>query len=117
MSHSAINGQMNLSTSLSDKPLVIEVRDVYKSFKTVKAVNGVSLTITEGQFVLGRPLHRQGVFPPVDILPCLSRLMNNGIGDGKTLGYHREWANQLYAGYAQGQNIKKLMATGDSSIS
>ncbi len=66
--------------------------------------------ITEGQIVLGRPLHRQGVFPPVDILPCLSRLMNNGIGDGKTLAYHREWANQLYAGYAQGQNIKKLMA-------
>jgi V/A-type H+-transporting ATPase subunit B len=66
--------------------------------------------ITEGQIVLARPLHRQGVFPPVDILPCLSRLMNNGIGEGRTAGYHREWANQLYACYAQGRDIRKLMA-------
>jgi len=74
--------------------------------------------ITEGQIVLGRSLHRQGVFPPVDILPCLSRLMNNGIGEGKTLDYHREWANQLYAAYAQGQNIKKLMAiVGEDALS
>jgi V/A-type H+-transporting ATPase subunit B len=66
--------------------------------------------ITEGQIVLSRPLHRQGIFPPVDLLPCLSRLMNNGIGGGKTEDYHREWANQLYAAYAQGVSIKKLMA-------
>jgi len=66
--------------------------------------------ITEGQIVLGRGLHRQGIFPPVDILPCLSRLMNNGIGKGKTREDHREWANQLYAAYAQGTNIRKLMA-------
>ncbi|MBI2435034.1 MAG: V-type ATP synthase subunit B [Candidatus Hydrogenedentes bacterium] len=66
--------------------------------------------ITEGQIVLSRGLNRQGIFPPVDLLPCLSRLMNNGIGKGKTRDDHREWANQLYAAYAQGQNIKKLMA-------
>jgi V/A-type H+-transporting ATPase subunit B len=66
--------------------------------------------ITEGQIVLSRPLHRQGVFPPVDLLPCLSRLMNNGIGGKKTQAWHREWANQLYAAYAEGQRIKKLMA-------
>jgi V/A-type H+/Na+-transporting ATPase subunit B len=66
--------------------------------------------ITEGQIVLSRPLHRQGIFPPVDLLPCLSRLMNNGIGGGKTEAWHREWANQLYAAYAEGQRIKKLMA-------
>jgi len=66
--------------------------------------------ITEGQIVLSRPLHRQGIFPPVDLLPCLSRLMNNGIGDGRTSSWHREWANQLYAAYAEGQRIKKLMA-------
>ena len=66
--------------------------------------------ITEGQIVLSRSLHRQGIFPPVDLLPCLSRLMNNGIGEGATRSDHREWANQLYAAYAQGQNIKKLMA-------
>ncbi len=66
--------------------------------------------ITEGQIVLSRPLHRQGIFPPVDLLPCLSRLMNNGIGKNKTQPWHREWSNQLYAAYAEGQRIKKLMA-------
>ena len=66
--------------------------------------------ITEGQIVLSRPLNRQGVFPPVDILPCLSRLMNNGIGDGKTVSWHREWSNQLYAAYAQGTGVRRLMA-------
>lgn len=66
--------------------------------------------ITEGQIVLSRPLHRQGVFPPVDLLPCLSRLMNNGIGKNRTQPWHREWSNQLYAAYAEGQRVKKLMA-------
>ncbi|PCJ51335.1 MAG: V-type ATP synthase subunit B [Candidatus Hydrogenedentota bacterium] len=66
--------------------------------------------ITEGQIVLGRPLHRQGIFPPVDILPCLSRLMNNGIGEGRTVSWHREWSNQLYASYARGRDVRKLMA-------
>jgi len=66
--------------------------------------------ITEGQIVLSRPLHRQGIFPPVDLLPCLSRLMNNGIGKNRTQPWHREWSNQLYAAYAEGQRIRKLMA-------
>jgi V/A-type H+-transporting ATPase subunit B len=66
--------------------------------------------ITEGQIVMGRPLHRQGIFPPVDILPCLSRLMNNGIGEGRTEDWHREWSNQLYASYARGRDVRKLMA-------
>jgi V/A-type H+-transporting ATPase subunit B len=66
--------------------------------------------ITEGQIVLGRSLHRQGIFPPVDLLPCLSRLMNNGIGEGRTRKDHREWANQLYASYAHGRDIRKLVA-------
>ncbi len=66
--------------------------------------------ITEGQIVLGRALHRQNVFPPVDLLPCLSRLMNNGIGEGRTTVWHREWSNQLYASYARGRDVRKLMA-------
>lgn len=66
--------------------------------------------ITEGQIVMGRPLHRQNIFPPVDILPCLSRLMNNGIGKGRTEDWHREWSNQLYASYARGRDVRKLMA-------
>jgi V/A-type H+-transporting ATPase subunit B len=66
--------------------------------------------ITEGQIVLGRSLHRQNIFPPVDLLPCLSRLMNNGIGEGKTEEWHRDWSNQLYASYARGRDVRKLMA-------
>ncbi len=74
--------------------------------------------ITEGQIVLNRQLHRQGIYPPIDILPSLSRLMNNGIGDKKTRADHREVANQLYACYAQGRDIRKLVAIiGEDALS
>jgi len=74
--------------------------------------------ITEGQIVLSRALHRQGLFPPIDVLPSLSRLMNNGIGEGRTRADHRELANQLYACYAQGRDIRKLMAIiGEDALS
>ncbi|MBN2309803.1 MAG: V-type ATP synthase subunit B [Candidatus Hydrogenedentes bacterium] len=66
--------------------------------------------ITEGQIVMSRALHRQGLFPPVDVLPSLSRLMNNGIGEGLTRADHRDLANQLYACYAHGRDIRKLMS-------
>ena len=66
--------------------------------------------ITEGQVVLGRDLHRRGVFPPIDVLPSLSRLMNAGIGEGQSVPEHREWADQLYALYARGTEAR-LMAT------
>jgi V/A-type H+-transporting ATPase subunit B len=66
--------------------------------------------ITEGQIVLSRPLFRKGVFPPVDVLPSLSRLMNNGIGEGHTREDHRGLANQLYACYANGIEIRRLVS-------
>ena len=66
--------------------------------------------ITEGQIVLSRELHRKGIYPPVDVLPCLSRLMNHGIGEGKTRGDHRGMADQLYAFYAEGRDIRRLEA-------
>jgi len=66
--------------------------------------------ITEGQIVLSRPLHQKGLFPPVDVLPSLSRLMNNGIGEGRTREDHRELANQLYACYANGIDIRRLVS-------
>jgi V/A-type H+-transporting ATPase subunit B len=66
--------------------------------------------ITEGQIVLSRELHRRGVFPPIDVLPCLSRLMNLGIGEGKTRADHRGVADQLYASYAQGRELRRLAA-------
>ncbi|MHB8808496.1 MAG: ATP synthase beta subunit C-terminal domain-containing protein, partial [Desulfobulbaceae bacterium] len=65
---------------------------------------------TEGQIVLSRDLHQQGIFPPVDILPSLSRLMQKGIGEGMTRGDHREIANRLYATYARGVDLRGLEA-------
>jgi V/A-type H+/Na+-transporting ATPase subunit B len=73
--------------------------------------------ITEGQVVLGRELHRRGIFPPVDVLPSLSRLMNAGIGRGRTVPEHREWADQLYASYARGREARLLAAiVGESGL-
>jgi V/A-type H+/Na+-transporting ATPase subunit B len=66
--------------------------------------------ITEGQVVLSRDLHRRGIFPPIDVAPSLSRLMNAGIGAGKTVPEHREWADQLYAVYARGQEARQMAA-------
>lgn len=66
--------------------------------------------ITEGQIVLGRELHRQSLYPPINVLPSLSRLMNNGIGRGKTREDHRELANQMYACYAKGIKLRRLVA-------
>jgi V/A-type H+-transporting ATPase subunit B len=74
--------------------------------------------ITEGQIVLSRQLHRQGIEPPVDVLRSLSRLMNNGIGEGHTREDHRALANQLYACYAEGQDIRRLVAIiGEEALS
>jgi V/A-type H+-transporting ATPase subunit B len=66
--------------------------------------------ITEGQIVLSRQLHRRGVFPPIDVLRSLSRLMNNGIGKDRTREDHRELSNQLYSSYAKGQETRRLVA-------
>jgi V/A-type H+/Na+-transporting ATPase subunit B len=66
--------------------------------------------ITEGQIVLSRDLHRKGIYPPIDVLPSLSRLMNLGIGEGRTRADHRGVADQLYAFYAQGRDLRRLAA-------
>ncbi|MGA1820064.1 MAG: V-type ATP synthase subunit B [Thermoplasmatota archaeon] len=66
--------------------------------------------ITEGQIVLSRDLHRKAVKPPVNPLPCLSRLMKQGIGKGRTREDHDQVSNQLYAGYAEGVNLRDLVA-------
>ena len=74
--------------------------------------------ITEGQIVLSRELHRRGVNPPIDVLPSLSRLMNAGIGPGRTVPEHREWANQLYASYTQGREARLMAAVvGEAGLS
>ncbi|MFQ6050294.1 MAG: ATP synthase subunit B [Candidatus Hydrothermarchaeota archaeon] len=66
--------------------------------------------ITEGQIVLSRELHRKGIYPPVDVLPSLSRLMKEGIGPGRTREDHYGVSNQLYASYAEGRDLRDLVA-------
>jgi V/A-type H+-transporting ATPase subunit B len=74
--------------------------------------------ITEGQIVLSRELERKRIFPPIDVLPSLSRLMNLGIGKGRTREDHRGLADQLYAFYARGQDIRRMEAiVGEGSLS
>ncbi|HIH19239.1 TPA: V-type ATP synthase subunit B [Candidatus Micrarchaeota archaeon] len=74
--------------------------------------------ITEGQIVLGRDLHRKNIYPPVDVLPCLSRLMNLGIGKERTREDHRGVADQLYAAYATGRDLRSLAAVvGEEALS
>ncbi len=64
--------------------------------------------ITEGQIILSRNLHRKGIYPPVDVMPSLSRLKDKGIGDGKTREDHADLMNQLFAAYARGKEAKEL---------
>lgn len=64
--------------------------------------------ITEGQIILSRELQRKGIYPPVDVLPSLSRLKDKGIGKGKTREDHADLMNQLFAAYARGKEAKEL---------
>jgi len=64
--------------------------------------------ITEGQIIISRALHRKGIYPPIDVLPSLSRLRDKGIGPGKTREDHPNWANQLFAAYARGKEAQEL---------
>lgn len=66
--------------------------------------------ITEGQIILSRTLYRQGILPPVDVLPSLSRLKDKGIGKNKTREDHAGTMNQLFAAYATGKETKELMS-------
>lgn len=66
--------------------------------------------ITEGQIVVNRDLHRKGIYPPINVLPSLSRLMNLGIGEGYTRDDHKKVSDQLYAGYAEGVDLRGLVA-------
>ncbi len=74
--------------------------------------------ITEGQIVLSRDLHRKGIYPPVDVLLSLSRLMKDGVGPGKTREDHYQVFMQLIAAYTEGQYLRELSAiVGTESLS
>lgn len=64
--------------------------------------------ITEGQIFLDRELFMRGIYPPINVLPCLSRLMRKGIGKGKTREDHGDVADQLYGAYARGRQARDL---------
>ncbi|MBR3004359.1 MAG: V-type ATP synthase subunit B [Lachnospiraceae bacterium] len=73
--------------------------------------------ITEGQIILSRELYRQGITPPIDVLPSLSRLKDKGIGEGKTRADHANTMNQLFAAYARGKEAKELMVVlGEAAL-
>jgi len=74
--------------------------------------------ITEGQIVLGRELNFAGIYPPVAVLPSLSRLMKDGIGKGRTRDDHPRWGAQLYAAYARTQDVRALASViGEEELS
>lgn len=64
--------------------------------------------ITEGQIVLSRDLDRQEIYPPIEVLSSLSRLMKDGIGKGQTRADHQHLSNQIYASYTEAQNARNL---------
>ena len=74
--------------------------------------------ITEGQIVLDRGLSQQGVYPPVSMLPSLSRLMKDGIGKGMTREDHKDVSNQLFAAYSKVKSIRGLVSIiGEEELS
>ena len=73
--------------------------------------------ITEGQIILSRELHRKGIYPPIDVLPSLSRLKDKGIGAGKTREDHADVLNQLFACYARGKEARELaLILGEAAL-
>lgn len=74
--------------------------------------------ITEGQIAVGRELDNKGIKPPIDVLPSLSRLMGNGVGEGFTREDHGDLADQLFAMYAEAQDLRDLVAiVGEDALS
>jgi V/A-type H+/Na+-transporting ATPase subunit B len=74
--------------------------------------------ITEGQIILSREIHRAGIYPPINVLPSLSRLKEQGIGEGKTREDHSNLSNQLFSAYARGKDAKELSSIlGEAALS
>ena len=74
--------------------------------------------ITEGQIILSRDLHKKGIYPPIDVLPSLSRLRDKGIGKDKTREDHSDLSNQLFAAYATGKEARELsIILGEAALS
>ena len=73
--------------------------------------------ITEGQIILDRTMHKTGLYPPINPLPSLSRLMDKGIGSGKTREDHKQLSDQLYYAYAEGKVIRETaLVSGEAAL-
>ena len=73
--------------------------------------------ITEGQIILDRGMFKRGIYPPIDPLPCLSRLMDKGIGPSKTREDHKQLSDQLYYAYAEGKIVQgTAMVSGEKAL-
>jgi len=73
--------------------------------------------ITEGQIILDRSMFKRGIYPPIDPLPCLSRLMDKGIGLNKTREDHKQLSDQLYYAYAEGKTVQgTAMVSGEKAL-
>ncbi len=73
--------------------------------------------ITEGQIILDRNLHHKSIYPPIDVLPSLSRLRDKGIGEGRTREDHSEVANQLFSSYAKSKEVEELaVVLGEAAL-
>ena len=73
--------------------------------------------ITEGQIILDRVLHRKGIYPPINVLPSLSRLRDKGIGEGRTREDHSQIANQLFSSYARSKEAEELaVVLGEAAL-
>merc|ERR1719265_2816541 len=74
--------------------------------------------ITEGQIYVDRQLHNRQVYPPINVLPSLSRLMKSAIGEGMTRVDHGDLSNQMYANYAAGKDVMAMKAVvGEEALS
>ncbi|MGO3018295.1 MAG: V-type ATP synthase subunit B [Anaerococcus sp.] len=74
--------------------------------------------ITEGQIVIDRNLYQKGVYPPINVLPSLSRLMKDGIGEGFTRADHEDLMNQLYESYSRVQEVRNIsQIVGEDDLS
>ena len=74
--------------------------------------------ITEGQIMLSPLLSRKGIFPPINVIPSLSRLMHHGIGREKTREDHKQLSDQMYVAYSKGKKVEKLKEIiGEDSLS
>lgn len=74
--------------------------------------------ITEGQIFVDRGLHKKGIYPPINVLPSLSRLMKSGIGEGMTRDDHPNVSDQLYANFARARDVEAMKAVvGEEAMS